>query len=221
MEGVRNLALLHRILKRPSEETTKDNLEIDFFKHNRELRKVRAFIRGKVGKGEFEQLFLKHFDSMYEWAVCASESLKNSKHKDLLELSDKEGTIVHGDYNYHNILVTPNGIATTNFEHFYKGIQMQDLYYFIRKTMEKNQWNVELGAKMLEHYSRIQNLSEEELQYIAICLAYPEKFWKAANSYYRSSKAWISSKSIEKLELAISQTEEKKKFLESVFSFRL
>ena len=48
-----------------------------------------------------------------------------------------------------------------------------------------------------------------------------EKFWKAANSYYRSSKAWIPMKSVEKLEVAIHQTEEKKHFLEAIFSFHL
>ena len=35
--------------------------------------------------------------------------------------------------------------------------------------------------------------AEAELGYLAVCIAYPEKFWKAANSYYRSRKAWISA----------------------------
>lgn len=223
MEGVRNLALLHRILKKPFEENTftKEDLGEEFARHNREMKKVRTFIRSKVGKGEFESIFLRNFDAMYEWALCASDRLKNSEYKNLMEKSKEEGAIAHGDYNYHNILMTPAGTATTNFEHFYEGIQITDLYYFLRKTMEKNQWDVELGSKMIEYYNRIQTLSEAELQHIAVCLAYPEKFWKAANSYYRSSKAWISVKSLEKLELAIRQTEEKEKFLEAVFSFRL
>lgn len=223
MEAVRNLALLHRIMKQPFEENIflKEDLKQEFFRHNREIKKVRKFIRDKVGNGEFEILFLKHFDSMNEWALAASERLQSSDYDFLLQKSKEDGTIVHGDYNYHNILMTSHGTVTTNFEHFYEGIQVADLYYFLRKTLEKNQWNVELGSKMLEHYNRIQPLSKEEIQYIAICLAYPEKFWKAANSYYRSSKAWISVKSVEKLQMAIKQMEEKRKFLEEVFSFYL
>ena len=223
MEGVRNLALLHRILKIPIEGKwdSKEDLAVEFFRHNRELKKVRSFIRGRVGKGQFEQSFLENFDAMYEWALCASERLKSSKYEILMQKSKEEGAIIHGDYNYHNILITVSGIATTNFEHFCDGVQMADFYYYLRKTMEKNQWDVRLGEKMIENYNRIQTLSDAEIQYLAVCIAYPEKFWKVANSYYRSSKAWISAKSIEKLELAIRQTEEKKKFLETIFSFRL
>ena len=222
LEGVQNLALLHRIMKQPLVlGTSRENLQEEFLRHNREMKKVRTFIRNKVGKGEFELVFLGHFDAMYQWAEAAYACLENSEYHKLAKQSEKEGAIAHGDYNYHNVLITSEGIATTNFEHFYCGIQLTDFYYFLRKTMEKNQWNVHLGHKMLECYNRILPLSDAELEYISICIAYPEKFWKAANSYYRSRKAWISGKSLEKLEMAIRQTEEKKKFLEELFCFRL
>ena len=223
MEGVRNLALLHRVLRTPPDVkiSAKEDLEQEFFRHNREMKKVRSFIRNKVGKGEFESLYLKHFDAMFEWAAGAIEKLKDSDYQSLLQKSQEDHTVVHGDYNYHNILITPTGLATTNFEHFHEGIQVSDFYYFLRKTMEKNQWNIELGSRMVENYNRIHPLSKAELNYIAVCIAYPEKFWKAANSYYRSSKSWISIKNVEKLELAIEQTEKKKQFLETVFSFYL
>lgn len=223
MQGVQNLALLHRILIKPPgvEVKKKEDLEQEFFRHNRELKKVRTFIRDKVGKGEFELFFLKHFDAMYNWAVCASERLQRCDYESLKMQSDQKRTLVHGDYNYHNILLTPTGIATTNFEHLYEGIQIADFYYFLRKTMEKNQWDVRLGHKMIECYNRILPFSPAELEYLSVCIAYPEKFWKVANSYYRSRKSWISAKSLEKLELAVKQTEEKKNFLETLFSFRL
>lgn len=223
MEAVRNLALLHRIMKKSfsTSLSPKEDVEKEFLRHNREMKKVRSFIRSRVGKGEFELLYLKYFDAMYEWAVQACESLKSSSYRKLLSDSMESNALAHGDYNYHNILMTPGGIASTNFDHFYGGIQVTDLYYFLRKTLEKNQWNVELGDKMIENYNRIHPLSKEELQYIAVCIAYPEKFWKSANSYYRSSKAWIPAKSLEKLELAIRQSEEKKLFLESLFSYAL
>lgn len=220
--GVQNLALLHRIMKMPCDDVfCGESLREEFLRHNREMKKVRTFIRGKVGKGDFELVFLKHFDTMFEWAEAASERLENSGYQNLVEQSLEDGAIVHGDYNYHNILMTSSGIATTNFERFHQGIQLSDFYYFLRKTMEKNQWDIELGNKMLECYNRILPLSQTELNYLAVCIAYPEKFWKAANSYYRSRKSWISAKSLEKLNLAIRQTDEKRHFLETIFSFHL
>ena len=55
--------------------------------------------------------------------------------------------MVHGEYNYHNILMIqgdynyrkePYRIATTNFEKFKPDVQVEDLYYFLRKVMEKH-----------------------------------------------------------------------------------
>ena len=74
---------------------------------------------------------------------------------------------------------------------------------------------------MLNAYSAIRPITSEEMKYLRNRLVYPEKFWKIANSYYHSNKAWISAKSIEKLDVAIRQNEEKKRFLEDIFSFHL
>ena len=221
LEAVRNLARLHKIMQNPLDGVpyVEESKIDEFSRHNREMKKVRSFIRDRVRKNEFEICFLKNFDSMYEWAEVANENLKCSKYTELLERNRSGKYLVHGDYNYHNVLMLDSGIATTNFEHFYEGIQITDFYYFLRKIMEKNHWNIKLGFKMIEEYNKIICLHKEELEYLAVCIAYPEKFWKVANSYYRSRKSWISAKSIEKLEMAIRQTEEKRFFLQSVFPF--
>lgn len=229
LEAVRNLAYIHSIMRGEidwGEGSEKfilagEDQRNEYYRHNRELRKVRTFIRGRVGKGDFELTFLEHFDAMYEWAEMAGKQLEKSGYEKLFRESHERKTITHGDYNYHNVLMTAQGIATTNFDHFHEDVQVSDLYYFLRKTMEKHQWDEKLGSKMLEVYSSVKTLSKEELEYLAICLAYPEKFWKAANSYYRSSKAWMPVKNFEKLEVAIRQTEEKKQFLKTIFSFHL
>ena len=87
--------------------------------------------------------------------------------------------------------------------------------------MEKQGWKERLGDSMLNAYSAISPLEDREIEYLKIRLAYPEKFWKIANSYYHSNKAWISAKSIEKLNTAIAQTREKERFLNHIFSFHL
>ena len=69
-------------------------------------------------------------------------------------------------------------------------VQVLDLYYFLRKVMEKHHWDVKFGDAMLEMYSRIRPLSQAEIEYISLKLIYPEKFWKVANAYYQSNKAW-------------------------------
>ena len=90
-----------------------------------------------------------------------------------------------------------------------------------RQVMEKHHWNERLGHAMVRAYENVRLLDEREREYIALSLAYPEKFWKTVNSYYHSNKAWISEKNVEKLQLAVNQTEEKQKLLENLFAFHL
>lgn len=229
LDAVANLTRIHKAM---SESVSPNNPQVEkvlpgkdlrqeYFRHNREMKKVRSFMRDKVGKGEFELAFLQHFDAMYDCASSALAALNESDYDTLYQESIYQHRMVHGDYNYHNILFTQAGIATTNFEHVQENIQITDFYYFLRKVMEKHHWDERLGNKMIEHYQSRLPLRKGELQYIAICLAYPEKFWKVANSYNRSNKVWIPAKNLEKLELVIKQNEEKKRFLKTIFSFQL
>lgn len=204
------------------------HLKEEFLCHNRELKKVRNYIRGKVNKGEFEYLFLKYFENMYQLAVKVTKRLEDSEYESLYHKSLEEGLLVHGDYNYHNILMLPGqergggtAMATTNFEHFHRDVQVLDLYYFLRKVMEKHKWKESLGRAMLEAYSEVRPVSPGELEVIALKAAYPEKFWKTANTYYHSNKAWIPEKSVEKLQTSVLQTEEKIRFLQKIFTFFL
>lgn len=227
-----NLAKLHVLMCRSLANSVAPGAHLgeEYLRHNRELKKVRKFMRGISPKGEFESAFLKYFEQMYQWADCAINELENSDYDKIYRESVEKGCMTHGEYNYHNILMLsaehshrrePYQIAVTNFEKFKRDVQVEDLYYFLRKVMEKQGWKVRLGDNMLNAYSAIRPLSREEMEYLKVRLIYPEKFWKVANSYYHSNKAWISAKSIEKLSTAIRQTEEKKRFLEDIFSFHL
>lgn len=228
LEASGNLAKLHVLMKKNLEHSTAvaGHLKDEYMRHNRELKKVRRFMRELSPKGDFEFAFLKCFDQMYQWADAAGRLLQLSEYDNLYQQSIRDCCMVHGEYNYHNILIHQSGghdteMAVTNFDKFRKDIQVEDLYYFLRKVMEKHGWKERLGDNMLNAYSAIKPLTPEEAEYIKIRLTYPEKFWKIANSYYHSNKAWISVKSVEKLDTAIRQTKEKERFLDNIFSFHL
>lgn len=227
-----NLAKLHLMMKHPSEYPVTAGMSLvdEYQRHNREMKKVRRFVRKETAKSAFEFTFLQNFEKMYEWADRAFAELKDSEYESLYQESIDSFCMVHGEYNYHNILMLseenhykrdPHRIAVTNFEKFKREIQVEDLYYFLRKVMEKSGWKIRLGDNMLNAYSAIKPITERELEYLKIRMIYPEKFWKVTDSYYRSNKAWISAKRIEKLDTAIRQTEEKRRFLEEIFAFHL
>ncbi|WP_310602821.1 CotS family spore coat protein [Anaerosporobacter sp.] len=192
------------------------NLEVQFDKHNRELRRVRAYIRDKKQKNEFEVCFLNVYNKFYEQGVTALEIQKKSDYENLLKQCITNNTMCHGNYIYHNILMRSDSIATTNFEKVCVGVQMLDLYCFIRKVMEKNNWNVTYGNLIIEEYDKVRTISKEDLKILYVLLLYPEKFWKVTNFYYNARKSWVPRRNIQKLMNLSEQAKDKEAFLEQL-----
>lgn len=225
LSAASNLARLHKLLRLEMPGLAKaDLLGERYERHDKELRKVRRFVRAMTDKGDFELVLLREFDQMYRWAAASEALLKSSAYQLLYQQSMEQNCIIHGEYNYHQVLMqedTRGGrakiIATTNFDKFKRDVQVEDLFYLLRKVMEKHSWKERLGDNMLNAYSAVCPLQKPEIEYLKIRLLYPEKFWKTVNSYYHSNKAWMPVKNIEKLETAVRQSIEKEKFIKNVF----
>ncbi len=249
-----NLGRLHSVLKgveftaEQMEHNISSDLMDTFDKRNRELKRVKSYIREKKQKNEFELLYLNYYDDFYEQGVVAAKKLSKTNYKELLQESIKEGAVCHGNYTYHNIIMlknkvdtlsknfvppgwvnkqslsvadlggASNPIATTNFEKSYIGLQICDLYQFIRKVMEKNDWDIMYGSNIIEAYDRVKSISKEEMNILYLLLLYPEKFWKITNFYYNGKKSWISGRNTQKLNTIGEQNEKKQMFLEKLES---
>jgi CotS family spore coat protein len=220
LRGVRNLASLHQVMQLiPGEEeewiSTADLIG-EYEKHNRELKKIRNFIRNKRKKNEFELCFIDSFKPFFEQGQEILEQLKNTGYGSLRSQSLTLGGVCHGDYNHHNILIHKDGIATTNFDRCHYNLQISDLYQFMRKILEKQNWDENLGMAMIDEYDKVKSISGEELENLYFQLSYPEKFWKIANHYFNNNKAWIPGKSKEKLENLSRQFSKREKFLKKL-----
>lgn len=219
VEAVKRLAELHKLAETYQGEIPEfvksdpDALLLLYEKHNRELNKVKNYIRAKKKKNEFELLFSGQYAGYMEKADRVTARLRE------MEPEPELVGFCHGDYNQHNVIFARKEIAIVHFDGFSYQIQMSDLANFMRKMMEKNNWNIGLGMDFIRAYDRVRKLSEKELRYLYLYMAYPEKFWKIANHYYNAHKAWISGRNIEKLEKFISQEEAREQFLEMLFNF--
>lgn len=217
LSAIRNLAKLHKLLRMPQDikeaQYIGETLAEEYVRRNREIRKVYNFIRGRRRKNEFETCFLTNCSMFLDQAMVAQEVLKASACGALYEEGLKTGTLCHGDYNQHQILNTAKGTATINFAKCRYDIQAGDLYQFMRKILEKQSWNPNMGMLMLEEYDKICSLDQRTREYLKIRLTFPEKFWKLANHYYNHNKAWIPGKNVEKLKILVSQQEKRDAFL--------
>lgn len=213
------LASLHRDLREFCMLSDADRLRLsapdaveELKRHNRELRKIYTFIRKKNRKNEFETAYVNCFPEIIKEAQEMECRLRESSYYKLRQKALDEGHFCHGEYLHHNILVQNGKMAVVNFGKFAVDVQVNDLYLFMRKILEKQHYDLRLGKRILQSYESVRELSEEEKEYLGIRIRYPEKFWKLANYYYNTNKAWIPGKHMEKLEKFLSQQEKRISF---------
>ena len=219
LAAVRQIAVLHRSLRNVEmrEEWNLKSmiappLSEAMEKHNRELRKARNFIRRKHKKNEFELAVIAGYDRFYDQAEEAFYGIEQI----YLEYANdigKHDSVCHGELNQHHILMGKDYVAVTEFNKMHLGLQVEDLYYFMRKVMEKHDWNLPLGTAMLDAYERVLPMNEAERKCLYYLFLYPEKYWKQINFYYNANKAWIPARQTEKIMLLEKQQENRMQFL--------
>lgn len=187
-------------------------LDEEMERHNREMKRVRTYVSKKRKKSEFDLTVMHSFDFFYDQALKAQKGLEL--------LRTKKGLnrlfLCHGDMDQHHVLIRPGSVAFIEFNQMYQGIQISDLYRFMRKVMEKHNWDVGLGLAMMEHYGKALPLEENDRTCLYYLFLYPEKYWKQLNYYNNANKAWIPGKNVEKLKNLEEQQEGRNRFLSKI-----
>ena len=188
-------------------------------RRNRELRRVRTYIRSKKQKTLFEQTFLSQFDTQFEQAELATEMLREMAYEDYYLAQIEKGSMLHGNFTHHSVLwLDGDKAAVTGFDKAVAGIRILDFYLLFRKMMEKWEWDISLGDSMLSAYQSIRPIPAQEFVLLKVLLSYPEKFWKVANQYYNNRKSWIPEKNMQKLLQTMDQAEKKKESIQNLFT---
>lgn len=186
----------------------------ELFRHNRELNNVKNYIRRKKKRNAFEELFQENFAYYYQQAMDVAAGYEHY----CRTWGETGCGLCHGDFNQHNVVGCPANPHILHFEQMRFEDPVSDLAKFMRKVLEKNRWEKKLGMDMLMAYEGIKPLSDREQEQLCLRLAYPEKFWKIANHYNNSRKAWVSGRDIEKLQSLKSMETGRKEFLKMLYS---
>ena len=220
-KGIRALGALHNAMTGivVDEPLQVDTLPLlyELQKRNAELRRVRKYLKTKGQKTEFERFLQENYDYFYEKALETVASLEEEDTDEWCKRIKQSQTYCHGDYQYHNILIEDKRCFIINFEKLAMDNPVKDVYFYSRKLLEKNNWDLALGRELIRTYNEERSLQEEDLLQLKYRFLYPEKFWKIVNFYYNNSKAWISCKNMEKLETILEQEEIKNELIYMMF----
>ena len=156
---------------------------------------------------------MKNYDIFWEQTLVAMRFLDEDCIQSLGQKQIREQMLIHGDCNQHNILICEDGVAIVNFERVSSHLQVKDLYLFMRKILEKNDWSIPVGQNILSAYQAVLPLTQEEKMYLHARFLYPEKFWKVANGYLNRRKALPARRQQEKLLAALEKEEKRQQFL--------
>lgn len=225
LDSVRLLARLHSHMEFQKEDFRPEGEEgfafspgKEYEKRNRELKRVRRYLKQRSQKTWFEIYLQQNFDFFMDQAFSLTEEWQG--YEALRRENNREEnkfTCCHGDYQYHNLIRTAGGWFVINFEKCVPDDPVRDLYLMMRKLLEKSNWSVALGKELLEAYEQLRPLSAVSRIDLYYRLAYPEKFWKVVNFYYNSGKAWIPGRNLEKLEKVVELEKNKQSFLDTMF----
>ncbi len=220
-QAVTCIARLHRCLRDiPFEEdwtmgSTLPSLAIqDMERHNRELKRARSYIRGKRKKTDFELCVMKSFETFFRQAKEAAEGIAG-----LWADGQAPRFLCHGDLDQHHVLVGEGYVAVVGYNRLHLGLQMEDLYRFMRKAMEKHNWSLGLGMDMLGAYEKVLSLEQKDKESLYYLFLYPEKYWKQINYYFNANKAWIPARNMDKIVGLQEQEGERRRFLERLWGW--
>ena len=221
--GAANLGRFHTLCQNSQRfmEETKGfhpgkNMLVIYEKHNKEIINIRNYIKKRKNKNYFELALKEMLVEYYSQADEALKALRQTGYEKIYNNALENKNLNHGSYNHHNIVLLNGKIAMINMSKINYAPAIQDVYDYLRKVMEKNNWNIDLGRKVLAEYESEKIITQEEHNILKIMFSYPEKFWKIINYYFNSNKAWYSEKNEEKLKHFQNQEEIRKKFIENM-----
>lgn len=184
-----------------------------FAKRNRELKRISVYMRKPGRKGEFVQAYNDCAELFLQEGKQTLECLQGMKKMMEYPQNGIASGFCHGSYQHHNVMRQDSDWATIGMEQFHFGAQLEDLYDFLRKVLEKNSYNYAYARAVLKGYSEKNSLRDIDYRCLYLLLMYPEKFWKIANRYFNSKKTWVPPKMVEKLSNVVKQNQEKSDFL--------
>lgn len=225
LEAVSAMARLHIAMGRAKERITdssndfklaKGDIAAQVKRRTKEMKMAENYLRNKKKKTKYEMGIYRHIGAYYNEALKAEGMLGNRDVCSAIAKSEADNELVHGNFTYHNVFIGNSQVAITNLEKCRADIQIYDLYQFMRKILEKYDWEIELAYRMINEYDRVKTITDEEISVLSLLFVFPEKFWKIVNHYYNMNKAWVSPKSIEKLDACVGANARRLDFLATI-----
>ena len=132
-------------------------------------------------------MFLEDYRPYEAWQYKAWELVKPESAHRLIEKAKRNKTILHNEFTYHTVGKLEDGsYKISNIDNCTYSIQLLDLSNVLTKIMQKNHWDIGLLNQLIESYTKIAHLDEEETKILKAMLIFPEKYASICFKYMTS-----------------------------------
>ena len=140
-------------------------------------------------KNDFDLLFLKNISKAKNDLNISINLLTESSYSELY--SDLKNTVIcHLDLAHHNFIIDEDKVNMIDFDYCKIDIRAMDIYNFIIKVIKNYAYDKEIINKIIEDYSSVSKVSDEEKKVIFAMLNYPIDFINISKDYYLKQKSW-------------------------------
>jgi spore coat protein, CotS family len=179
------------------------NLPICFSKRLEDIKKLKK--QAKKGKSRFDHLFLENVDYFISQGENAVAGLDRSNYIKLVEEARNERCFCHHDYTHHNIISSDDKLWIGNFDYCCFELKVYDLANLLRRKMRKCDWNIEKARLLIDGYTSVVELDNDDMEVMKLILLFPQKFWRVVNRYYNSRRSWSERSFVVKLQEVIDE----------------
>lgn len=201
-----NLAYIHKYSKEfiPIEgsniKTGYDNIYISLTKHFHKI--LLCSNEAYKVNDKFSKLYLSYFDFNFKLAKYSSDISSS------LNFINLTRALCHGDYVNKNIILQNDDVWVIDFDKCCYDFVSQDISYFLRRLLKRSstKWDIDIAKDLICSYNNINPLTSDDLKYILVYLAFPQKYWRTAKDYYTNIKVCNKSDFYELLSKTVDKT---------------
>jgi CotS family spore coat protein len=180
-----------------------------------DMKKFKDIAIMHKNKSDFDIQYIKYCDFYIDCGLKALNELIGSPY---IRLCGEYHTLCHHDLAHHNLLIDDNSnVHFIDFDYALLDCPYHDISNLITKAIKHNEWNIDIAENIIESYSSVRKLEQDELKVTYAYLMFPQDFYDIATSYYMKARDWEEDEFAEKLRRKAEYKEAREGFLDDFY----
>ncbi|WP_180954439.1 CotS family spore coat protein [Bacillus sp. V5-8f] len=160
-------------------------------------------------------VFLETAPVMIKMADDGKKHLNATAYQQVLNQAVIEKGFIHGDFAYHNLIRSKDGkMHVIDFDYCSQNLRIHDVARFLRKVMQRANWDIDLNYTILQAYHEINPLCKEELEVLKAVMHLPKSYWKIVERSFITQR-YTQEKTVQMISKEAATFDKRLKYLES------